>query len=129
MIINTDKLSQENQLQMLPWWKATWPTLRKICKWIGIIFIPIISCFSHIFFIFVTIIFVIHLILRDRKNGIQLKEAHRKLYLVDRDIKTLHSNQKMLQSSIKQIYKDLKNYGEIKRSRIKQYYPEKEESQ
>lgn len=49
----------------------------------------------------------------------QFRDYHRKLYLLDHDIKTLHSNQKVLQSSIKELHKDLRIYGEVKKSRIK----------
>lgn len=59
-----------------------------------------------------------HLFFRDRKFNLQLKDYHKRLNLLKRDIKTLHQNQKVLQSSIKDIYKDLKVYGEIKRARI-----------
>lgn len=49
----------------------------------------------------------------------KIQELIKKLYSNDRDIKTLHFNQKMLQSSIKELRRDLKIYGEIKRSKDK----------
>ena len=48
-----------------------------------------------------------------------LLEHQRKLNLADHDIKTLHHNQKVLQSTIKEMRRDLLLYGEIKKSRSK----------
>src|SRR5487761_2211443 len=59
------------------------------------------------------------------KQDQQLRDHARKLYSADHDIKTLHVNQKVLQSSIKELRKDLKVYGEIKRSKDKYIFPEK----
>ena len=54
-----------------------------------------------------------------RKLTKRNEELKRKLHSTDHDIKTLHSNQKELQSLIKEIRKDLLVYGEIKKSRTK----------
>ena len=116
----------QNQ-QKTPQWMTIWEILKPGLKWMGILLIPVLTLFSHSFLVLVTTVFIIHLMLCNRKTSLQLKEAERKLYLADRDIKTLHGNQKMLQSSLKEIYKDLKIYGEIKRARIKSGPSEKEE--
>lgn len=106
-----------------------WQTLKPGLTWVGILLIPVLALFSHYILVLASSILIIHLMLRDRKSSIQLKDAERKLYLADRDIKTLHRNQKMLQSSVKEIYRDLKIYGEIKRARITSGPSEKEEGQ
>lgn len=61
-----------------------------------------------------------------RKKEITI--LNRKIILADRDIKTLHFNQKVLQSTIKELHKDLKVYGEIKKSKVRfiQETPEEE---
>lgn len=107
----------------------------KIWKIIEIVFITIsiililYTCWQNrLIFVLITASLFVHFFLRDRKTKAQVKKYERKLYSLDRDIKTLHTNQKMLQSSIKEIYKDLKIYGEIKRAKINSGISEKEES-
>ena len=58
----------------------------------------------------------------------QIEIFNKRIISIDRDIKTLHFNQKMLQSTIRELHKDLKIYGEIKKSKIRflQETPEKE---
>ena len=56
-----------------------------------------------------------------------MKEVKRKLYIANNDIRTLHTNQKMLQSLVKEIRKDLLVYGEIKKSRNKAVSTERQE--
>jgi hypothetical protein len=51
----------------------------------------------------------------------KLLEHHRKFYSADKDIRTLHGNQKLLHSSIKELHKDLRIYGEVKKSRVKTF--------
>lgn len=69
------------------------------------------------------------LIWRAQRNNKKLfVDAGKKLYSNDRDIKTLHFNQKVLYSSIKELRKDLKTYGEVKKSRTRQLLAEKDEA-
>ena len=49
------------------------------------------------------------------------RDHHRKINLADKDIRTLHGNQKLLHSSIKELHKDLRVYGQIKKSRVKAF--------
>lgn len=54
-------------------------------------------------------------------------DIRQKINLNNRDINTLHFNQKVLQSTVRELHKELKIYGEIKRSRVKRLVGEKEE--
>ena len=49
----------------------------------------------------------------------ELVDLRRKNISTDRDIKTLHLNQKVLQSTIKELHRDLKIYGEVKKSKVR----------
>jgi len=62
-----------------------------------------------------------------RKQRDQLLEHKRRLNLADKDIKTLHFNQRVLQSLVKEMRRDLLLYGEIKKSRNKTFPVEKPE--
>ena len=62
-------------------------------------------------------------------NKKQFVDLNRKYFNLNNDIKTLHLNQKMLQSIIKEMRKDLMLYGEIKKSRSKSIAFEKTEKE
>jgi septal ring factor EnvC (AmiA/AmiB activator) len=66
---------------------------------------------------------------KEIENKKQFQDLNRKYLNTDRDIKTLHTNQKVLQSLIKEIRKDLILYGEIKKSRTKAIAFEKTEKE
>ena len=83
--------------------------------WVIILFSILISC----------VVDLVRAEKKIRKQDQQLKDHARKLYSADHDIKTLHFNQRMLQSSIKELRRDLKIYGEIKRFKDKIIYAEK----
>ncbi len=53
----------------------------------------------------------------------------RKTILIDRDIKTLHFNQKVLQSTVRDLHKDLRIYGEVKKSKIRGIFNETAEEE
>lgn len=62
------------------------------------------------------------------KNLTRISAGYKvRLNLVDHDIKTLHHNQKVLQSLVKEMRKDLLIYGEIKKSRTKAISIERQE--
>lgn len=65
---------------------------------------------------------------REILNKKKMDGLSKQIILVDRDIKTLHLNQKVLQSTIKELHKELKVYGEVKKSRVRflQETPEEE---
>ena len=70
---------------------------------------------------------IIWLLFRNKNLRRQLTEYKRRLNLVDNDIRTLHFNQKVLSSLVKEIRRDLLVYGEIKKSKNKAASFEKQE--
>lgn len=74
-------------------------------------------------------IWLLFLTRQTRKLKDQIIDHKKKLYSADRDIKTLHFNQKVLQSNIKDLRKDLKIYGEVKNSKVKNIFNEIQEEE
>jgi hypothetical protein len=70
---------------------------------------------------------VIWLLFINKKLKSKLLEHQKRLNVSDKDIISLHFNQRVLQSIIKEIRKDLLIYGEIKKSRNKAISFEKQE--
>jgi len=118
MIINTEVNPAELVSRKIRLWRILWKDLKVILKFIAVFAIIYFSVGYHWVFVISTLSLFAHFFLRDKKFNAQLKDYNKRLNLLNRDIKTLHLNQKMLQSSIKDLYKDLKIYGEIKRARI-----------